>query len=303
MLQSNGKYIDTTEIRRLFSQEEKACNDIVFRVDKTYDNRDLTNCTFIMHGIFESGKEATATLTSAVAGDESEYLDLTWTIDGTFTSESGRLFLDLVAYSDSDIETASMILRYQLPPIEIRKIPNSDNPSEESEYITFKTQVLEQLEDHETRITTLENSSVGDLSEIKAELDDHETRITICEAQITKISDIETNLTALTLTVNTNTDNISTNTTNIATNTTNIATNASDISDLKTAVATNTTNIDTNANAIAENTADIETLQTASADYEIRITTLEAKPDIQVMTEEAYAELTEIDEGCIYVLT
>ncbi|MBR7085113.1 MAG: hypothetical protein IKI37_08050, partial [Oscillospiraceae bacterium] len=54
---------------------------------------------------------------------------LIWNVSRAFTSEAGTLFLDLFAYqyhdpaADPSETPPDYLIRYQLPPIEIRDIP------------------------------------------------------------------------------------------------------------------------------------------------------------------------------------
>ena len=127
MLKANGKFIDTLPLQHLLSLGEHHSDVITIEIDSVYENLDLSEFTFVMRGITASGTEVQTTL-SKIAPDDENYLWLVWNISNDFTSEDGTLFLDLYAYyynsnTNQNENPPDYLLRYQLPPIEIRSLP------------------------------------------------------------------------------------------------------------------------------------------------------------------------------------
>ncbi|MBR1529780.1 MAG: hypothetical protein IJ642_10830 [Oscillospiraceae bacterium] len=163
MLKANGKFIDTLPLRNLLSLEESKADTVIIQVDRYHHAHDLYHFIFVMRGITESGKETQKVLIKRL--DESEnYINLIWNISGLFTSEAGKLFLDLTAYQYENPETDTSqnppdyLLHYQLPAIEIRDIPKGTSQATDAEsYTAFWTQVLETLTQHTSQIQALQN--------------------------------------------------------------------------------------------------------------------------------------------------
>ncbi len=130
MLKANGKFIDTLPLKNLFSLNEHCADMITIEVDSSYKNLNLSNFTFVMRAVTPSGAEIETTLLK-IAPDDDSILWLVWEVSREFTNEAGTLFLDLYAYKYDDptadpTETPpDYLLRYQLPPIEIREIPQT----------------------------------------------------------------------------------------------------------------------------------------------------------------------------------
>ena len=128
MLKANGKFIDTLPLRNLFSLGEHYSDTITIEVDSSYENLDLSGFTFVMRAVTPSGEEV-KTILPKIAPDDDRYLWLIWNVSRAFTSEAGTLFLDLFAYqyhdpaADPSETPPDYLIRYQLPPIEIRDIP------------------------------------------------------------------------------------------------------------------------------------------------------------------------------------
>ena len=133
MLKANGKFIDTLPLKNLFSLDEHCADMITIEVDSSYKNLSLSNFTFVMRAVTPSGTEV-KTILPKIAPDDDHYLWLVWEVSRAFTSEAGTLFLDLFAYkyhdptADPDETPPDYLLRYQLPPIEIRDIPQASSP-------------------------------------------------------------------------------------------------------------------------------------------------------------------------------
>lgn len=149
MLKAIGKFIDTLPLKNLLSLEENHADTVIIEVDRVHDTLDLSEFTFIMRGITPSGLESQTELHKELSQDGNSLL-LTWHISSLFTTEPGTLFLDLFAYKYNSItgvqNPPDYLLRYQLPPVEIRNIPaKTGDASDEQGYTAFYIEVKEQL--------------------------------------------------------------------------------------------------------------------------------------------------------------
>ena len=130
MLKANGKFIDTLPLKNLFSVGEHRSDTITIEVDSTYDNLNVGDFTFIIRGVTPSGTVAEKKL-AKIQPEEDGILWLVWEVSREFTNEAGTLCLDLIAYKYNDPEQKQnppdYLLRYQLPPIEIREVPALEN--------------------------------------------------------------------------------------------------------------------------------------------------------------------------------
>lgn len=149
MLKAIGKYIDTLPLKGLLSQEESRVDFVIIEVDRFYDEMDLADFTFVMRGVTESGAETEVVLQKR---ELSKVIRLVWEIGRLFTAEAGKLSLDLVAYCYQNPETdrtqnaPDYVLRYQLPPIEIRGLPDGHYEQSEPEgSVTAMAQFREAL--------------------------------------------------------------------------------------------------------------------------------------------------------------
>ncbi len=159
-LKAIGKCIDTLPIANLLSQEEHLADTITFEVDRYHNGMDLAEFTFMIRGVTESGGETESALTVQVQG---EVLLLSWTVNDRFTAEGGTLALDLYAYHDADdpaAEPPACILRYQLPPVEVRSLPESDSILETHSYTDFLLEVK-----------STANDAIAAMEAIKAEFE------------------------------------------------------------------------------------------------------------------------------------
>lgn len=143
VLKAIGKYIDTTPIADLFSQEETQMDMVIFEVDRYYEGLDLADFHFVMRGVTESGGETTSVLGKKTEGD---VLHLHWIVDNTFTAEGGRLSLDLFGSlyaqgANPAQDAPTHVLRYQLAPVQVRALPESDTLLESHSYTDFLLQV------------------------------------------------------------------------------------------------------------------------------------------------------------------
>ncbi len=142
-LKAIGKCIDTLPIANLLSQEERLADTVTFEVDRYHNGMDLAEFTFMIRGVTESGGETESALTVQV---QEELLLLSWTVNDRFTAEGGKLALDLYAYrdaagADAAAEPPECILRYQLPSVEVRRLPESDSILETHSYTDFLLEV------------------------------------------------------------------------------------------------------------------------------------------------------------------
>ncbi len=181
ILKANGKYIDTMPIGTLFSQEEAYADTIVFEVDRFYNGMDLADFSFAIRGVTESGGETQADLTVTA---EETLLQLHWQVGEQFTAEGGVLQLDLFAvwYEDPDADRAAQppdrILRYQLPPVQVRPLPDSSRTLDSRSYTAFLLEVRETADNAIAEI----NETVAEFEENKT---DYSIRILSCERNIT----------------------------------------------------------------------------------------------------------------------
>lgn len=145
MLKAIGKYIDTMPVQKLLSQEEARADSVIIEVDRFHGDHDLADFLFIMRGITESGGEAETTLSKFVNDNT---IRLTWEIGPAFTKEAGELALDLFAYryeemADSTVDAPDYLLRYQLPAIQVRGLPDGTHVLDEQSYTAFLLMIRE----------------------------------------------------------------------------------------------------------------------------------------------------------------
>ncbi len=158
MLKAIGKFIDTLPLKHLLSLEESQADTVIIEVDRYYNHHDLMNFVFVMRGVTESGTETQTELAASGFADE-DTIRLTWNISSLFTTEPGTLFLDLLAYQYEDPETDASqnppdyILRYQLPPVQIRDIPKgTSEATDQDNYTAFWIQVKTALSNLQTAV-------------------------------------------------------------------------------------------------------------------------------------------------------
>lgn len=143
MLKANGKFIDTLPLQQLLSQEESRVDTVAIEVDRYYGTHDLADFLFVMRGVTPSGGETEAALTKTVGDDT---ITLSWEIGPKFTQEPGRLALDLFAYryeeeADPEEDPPDYLLRYQLPAVQVRPLPDSSHVLDEQSYTAFLLEV------------------------------------------------------------------------------------------------------------------------------------------------------------------
>lgn len=196
MLKAIGKFIDTTSIQELFSQEEARSDTVVIEVDRYYNSHDLSEFKFVLRGITESGGEAEVYLPMLKL---ERTIWLSWTITPAFTKEAGKLALDLFAYryeenADPEEDAPDYLVRYQLPPIHVKGLPDGTHALNEKSYTSFLLQMrsaaeafLQEIKDTASdiwaRISSLQNSIISCTDRIQG----HETRISALEQDFVPI--------------------------------------------------------------------------------------------------------------------
>ncbi len=197
MLKAMGKFIDTLPLRNLFSQEERYADTVEIEVDRFYNDYDLAHFRFMMRGVTESGGE-TETRVRLVQSTGTT-LKLAWDVEPEFTAEAGALSLDLFAYkyedgTDPQTDPPDYLVRYQLPPVTVRGLPDNDHHLDSNSYTAFLLEVrataenaiieIQHMLDHgilpaslEARIEACESA----ITQLRAVTSDHEDRIEALE--------------------------------------------------------------------------------------------------------------------------
>lgn len=118
---SDGKNIDTVAFKNLFVQGEKLSEQIVFRIPRYYNARDLLPSMFTIKGVNE--KNETAEQVLVISQLSSSYIDLEWNVTSMFTAAAGKLNLEIQAAASKD-GAFDYILKYILPPVYVRETLN-----------------------------------------------------------------------------------------------------------------------------------------------------------------------------------
>ena len=173
MLKADGKYIDTLPVQQLFSQEEARADTVTIEVDRFYGTHDLAEFLFVMRGITPSGGETEAVL--AKETDE-DVIRLHWEVGPTFTQEAGTLALDLFAYryeeeADPEEDPPDYLLRYQLPPVQVRALPDGSHVLDETSYTAFLLEVRATAEAALEEIGSVTGEVQTELRRIAAKVD------------------------------------------------------------------------------------------------------------------------------------
>lgn len=167
ILKAIGKCIDTLPITDLLSQEEVLADTIVFEVDRLHDGLDLTEFSFFLRGVTQSGGEVLAELAKEL---QEQTIRLHWEVGQGFTTEGGTLALDLFGCAfakdaDPAQDTPTHIIRYQLAPVQVRPLPESDTILESHSYTDFLMQIRETANDAiaaiETKVRDFEDGYVN----------------------------------------------------------------------------------------------------------------------------------------------
>ncbi len=184
MLKAIGKMIDTLPLEKLFSQEEHRADTVIIQIDRYYGTHDMTGFRFVMRGVTESGGESESVLT--VTESDETIIRLAWEVGKEFTTESGVLALDLVAYhypegADPAESEPDVIIRYQLPPVKVRALPDADHPLDSHSYTEFLLQVRNVAEENITENNAIVEQFRYDFS--VAQIDDRLEAVELTQAQ------------------------------------------------------------------------------------------------------------------------
>lgn len=122
---ANGKNIDTHLIKNLLIQGEKLSETVTFTVDRFYNGKDLSLCSFFIRGVTDKNEEAQQGLITQIS---EEKITLIWKISEFFTATAGTLRLEIkaVLLSETD-ESETLVLKYDMPPIFIKPSPVGSN--------------------------------------------------------------------------------------------------------------------------------------------------------------------------------
>lgn len=151
ILKAIGKCIDTSPIAVLLSQEESNLDVVMLEVDRFHDGTDLASFHFIMRGCTSSGGRMQQSLPKEVG---EEVIRLEWRIDGIFTAQAGELRLDLFACEQTD--APMQIIRYQLPPIQVREVPPPGEDVQRSELVQILCRIQEAADKAVERIESIQ---------------------------------------------------------------------------------------------------------------------------------------------------
>lgn len=179
MLKAKGKFIDTLPVQQLLSREEARVDTISIEVDRFYGTHDLADFLFVMRGITESGGETEAVLTKTVGEDT---ITLQWEVGPRFTQEAGRLALDLFCYryeeeADPEEDPPDYLLRYQLPPVQVRELPDGSHVLDETSYTAFLLKVRTVAAEAITDITAATGSVHRALAQMNTTISTLQTRV------------------------------------------------------------------------------------------------------------------------------
>lgn len=171
VINANGKNIDTMPFQNLFVQGEKLSEKIVFRIQRSYGDKDLFSCIFIIKGTNENNETAEQVLK---VNDFESYLELEWNVSSLFTNVSGKLYLEIQALSIIDDEV-SYVLKYILPVIYVKESLTGENiptPDVQEQVIS---EINDVVADGLSKINTAIESF--DISEVEKRLDSAEQSI------------------------------------------------------------------------------------------------------------------------------
>lgn len=166
LLKANGKFIDTLPLKGLIAQQECNADFVTIELDRYYRSLDLSKFQFVMRSVTESGAETQVILERT---ELSSVIHLLWRIDRSFTAESGKLLLELIGYRYLNTEVdytqtlPDYVLRYQLPPIEVRGLIKGNHEPEESDsnnsvitMIQFKEALVNLQENMTTQVNQIQ---------------------------------------------------------------------------------------------------------------------------------------------------
>lgn len=196
MLKAIGKFIDTTPLQNLISQEEARADSVIIELDRRYGTHDLSKFLFVMRGITESGGEVEV---CPVMTSDTENIWLIWEITPAFTKEAGKLALDLFAYryeegADPEQDAPDYLVRFQLPPVEVRGLPDSKHVLDEKSYTSFLMKVRNTAEAFLQEITDHASSIWEKITELRSDVDLTNSSIALCNSKTQSLEQRQTAL-------------------------------------------------------------------------------------------------------------
>lgn len=278
MLKAIGKTIDTLPLASLFSQEEKYADTVQIEVDRFYGTHDLAGFSFLLRGVTPSGGETECMLTKTV---REETLLLSWTVSEDFTSEPGELQLDLAAchYAEGDDpseDEPDVVLRYQMPPVRVRPLPDAMHTLDTQSYTVFLLQVRAAAEEGIAEMTALTDEFADKIDAYDAHFQSLDNSVTSLGTRVTSLeaaqSGTESDVRSLQSSVTANTNAIQS---------------------LSTTVSGHTTSIQSLDTTVSGHTSSIQSLQTQ----------VNAIPPIVILTQAEYDALASKDAGTLYIVT
>ncbi|MBR1459944.1 MAG: hypothetical protein IJ595_11265 [Oscillospiraceae bacterium] len=189
MLRAIGKTIDTLPLAALFSQEEKYADTVQIQVDRFYDAHDLSEFIFLLRGVTDSGGETECILDKTVGEDT---VTLTWRVGQEFTTEPGTLRLDLAAMryaegADPSEDPPEAVLRYQMPPVQVRPLPDAMHTLDTQSYTVFLMQVRAAATEGIAEMTALTEEFADKIDSYDTQLASLTNRATAVERRTTAL--------------------------------------------------------------------------------------------------------------------
>lgn len=196
ILKAIGKCIDTLPIRDLLSQEEAMADAVTFEIDRFHNDEDLAEFAFWMRGVTESGGESESPLTMEIL---ETVIRLQWLVDGNFTVEAGTLSLDLYGcrYAENAVpaeDPPECIIRFQLPAIHVRGLPESDSILERHSYTDFLLEVKATVNDGIAMIEAETAAFEEKIPDYDAQMAEMQTKLTAMEH---RLEDLENRMDAM----------------------------------------------------------------------------------------------------------
>ena len=120
---AEGKFINSFPLSFFLTQGEQNADLIEFVVPRSYEEQDLSDCTFVLTAVNAAGTQLEAVLTKGIGADS---IILTWKINGYFTAVPGLLDLGLRAVREGETVAAgeydetAVVLKYVLSPVFVR---------------------------------------------------------------------------------------------------------------------------------------------------------------------------------------
>ncbi|MGN0592907.1 MAG: hypothetical protein ACI4JQ_06655 [Ruminococcus sp.] len=112
-LTAQGKFINTSQIERLFTQGEKFADRIYILVDTVNNDVDISDCTFVMRTVASNGSMTETLLQKQV---QEKQLLLTWNVSEEVTAVPGMLHLELMGSHET-----LTIIKYQMPSVFVKE--------------------------------------------------------------------------------------------------------------------------------------------------------------------------------------